>query len=175
MTAITIGNIGRVLHLEGKLDASREWLQQALEIDESAHGRDHPDVATDLNRLGEVQLAQGDLPGARDSLIRSLAIRQRTPSSFGEGINFFLLSLVAKEMGRVEAGLRLLATQYVVDTLIAHPSAEAKDLPHLRAMAATLGYDEAWLQALLSEVDAAYNQDRGQGLVAEAFPEIDDE
>lgn len=59
-----------------------------------------------------------------------------------------------------------MAACYVVDTRIGHADAEGKDLPAVRAAAAELGYDDERLQLLLAEVGAAYEQDRGQGLVA---------
>jgi hypothetical protein len=46
-------------------------------------------------------------------------------------------------------------------------------LPTVRNAPTALGYDEHRLQALLREVGAAYQSDRGQGLVAAASDELD--
>jgi Tfp pilus assembly protein PilF len=45
-----------------------------LRIAEAAHRPDHPDVANNLNNLGSVLYAQGDLAGARSCAQRSLRI-----------------------------------------------------------------------------------------------------
>lgn len=96
---------------------------------------------------------------------------QQTPPSYVEGIIFLLLGQLAAALGEPEAGLRLLAACYVVDKQIDHPDAEEKDLPTVRSAAEELGYEESRFQAMLAEVEAAYREDRGRGLVAAAFLE----
>jgi len=46
-------------------------------IDEKAFGPDHPEVARDVNNLGGVYHALGDLPAARTAFERALAIDEK--------------------------------------------------------------------------------------------------
>ncbi len=96
---------------------------------------------------------------------------QQTPPSYVEGVIFLRLGQLAAVLGEPEAGVRLLAACYVVDKQIGHPDAEAEVLPIARSAAEELGYDESRLQVMLAEIEAAYREDRGWGLVVAAFPE----
>ena len=51
--------------------------RRALAIDEKALGPDHPGVATDLNNLGLLLMAEGDYAAAEPLLRRALAIKER--------------------------------------------------------------------------------------------------
>ncbi|MCL4862237.1 MAG: tetratricopeptide repeat protein [Caldilineaceae bacterium] len=53
---------------------AKELFERALGIDEAAFGPDHPSVATDVNNLGGVLQALGDLAAARDAYERALRI-----------------------------------------------------------------------------------------------------
>jgi len=53
-----------VLEDQGDLAAAKAAYERALKIDEVAFGSDHPNVARDVNNLGSVLQAQGDLSGA---------------------------------------------------------------------------------------------------------------
>jgi tetratricopeptide (TPR) repeat protein len=48
--------------------------EQALRIDEAAYGTDHPEVARDVNNLGGVLKALGDLVGAKECCERAMGI-----------------------------------------------------------------------------------------------------
>ncbi|MCI0711712.1 MAG: tetratricopeptide repeat protein [Chloroflexi bacterium] len=71
---LNVINLGRVFYHLGNYYAAHEYLAHALQIYESAFGRDHPWVAPVLNDLGRVLLAQGDHEAARDALERGLYI-----------------------------------------------------------------------------------------------------
>jgi len=51
--------------------------RRALSIDEQSHRRDHPDVARDLNNLGELLRATNCLTEAEALLRRGLAIWEK--------------------------------------------------------------------------------------------------
>ena len=59
------------------LDDARKAVQRALAIDEKVFGPDHPNVARDVNNLGMVLQALGDLDGARKAFERALAIIEK--------------------------------------------------------------------------------------------------
>ena len=58
----------------GSLNDAKSHYHQALQIIESLCGQDHPDVATILNNLGRVSIAQGELAWMRACFERALAI-----------------------------------------------------------------------------------------------------
>ena len=58
------------------LSAARAAFERALAIDEKTFGKDHPDVATDVNNLAGVYYALGDLPAARANYERALNIME---------------------------------------------------------------------------------------------------
>ncbi|MBV9790097.1 MAG: tetratricopeptide repeat protein, partial [Chloroflexi bacterium] len=76
-TAISLNNMGSVLHAQGDLAGAQEYYRRALRIDEASYGPEHPEVATDVNNLGEVLRVQGDLAGAKEYHERALAIREK--------------------------------------------------------------------------------------------------
>jgi tetratricopeptide (TPR) repeat protein len=49
-------------------------MERALAIDEAALGPHHPDVAIDLNNLGQLLHALGDFPTARPLMERAFSI-----------------------------------------------------------------------------------------------------
>jgi len=57
---------------------ARESFERALGRDEAALGKEHPTVATDVNNLGGVLWAQGDLAGAKAAFERALRIGEAT-------------------------------------------------------------------------------------------------
>lgn len=57
--------------------AARAAYERALAIDEKAFGPDHPNVARDVNNLGSVLKALGDLPAARAAFERALKIMEK--------------------------------------------------------------------------------------------------
>jgi tetratricopeptide (TPR) repeat protein len=60
------------------LVTSRHACERALAIQEVLHGPDHPNVAIQLNNLGNVLWAQGDLAGARAAFERAIHIDEAT-------------------------------------------------------------------------------------------------
>ena len=62
---------------EGDLGQAKAAFRRALAIDEKAYGRDHPDVAGDVNNLGAVLQEEGDLAQAKAAYQRALAIDEK--------------------------------------------------------------------------------------------------
>jgi len=56
-------------------------MESAVAIDEKVYGRNHPELARDLNNLAGLLESQGEYDEARKAYERSLAIRKR---AFGE-------------------------------------------------------------------------------------------
>ena len=54
--------------------AAQAAFERALRIDEAVYGPEHPKVATDVNNLGSVLWALGDLAGAKVAFERALRI-----------------------------------------------------------------------------------------------------
>ena len=58
-------------------EGAKRILEKALKIDEKAYGPDHPNVARDVNNIGLVLQAQGDLQEARKRFERALKIGEK--------------------------------------------------------------------------------------------------
>ncbi len=70
-----LGNIGSVLHEQGKLDDAREVLSRSVAMFEATVGPDHPDIAVPLTDLGTIALAAGQLDRAAGLFERVIKIR----------------------------------------------------------------------------------------------------
>jgi tetratricopeptide (TPR) repeat protein len=75
-------NLGTLLANLGESRRARELTARAIAIDERALGPDHPDLATSLYGLAQIDASLDDRAGARTLLQRALAIRER---AFGAG------------------------------------------------------------------------------------------
>ena len=51
-TAVSINNLAGLFHTAAKYELAREMYNRALQIKEKAFGKDHPDVASTLNNIG---------------------------------------------------------------------------------------------------------------------------
>jgi tetratricopeptide (TPR) repeat protein len=73
--AVMLYRVGRVRADLGDLEAASNAFSKAVQIDTAAYGPDHPEVATDLEPLADVQERQGDLDGAATSRREAQRIR----------------------------------------------------------------------------------------------------
>ena len=102
-----LNNLGLVRYLQGDLPGAHDYLERALDTNETAFGRDHPEVASALNNLGQVLHREGDLAGARGLHERALAIKQAAPDfgpdspSVAETLNY--LGVVLHDLGELRA------------------------------------------------------------------------
>ncbi len=74
--------MGTLLTQEARYDEAHERLRRALELRTVALGEDHPLIANTLIRLGNADMARGELEAARDSFARALAISRRARGSW---------------------------------------------------------------------------------------------
>lgn len=68
---------GLYLNFRAAYALAGDCVRRALAINEKVYGPHHPDVARDLNNLGMLLKAEGDLAGAREHLERALAIFEK--------------------------------------------------------------------------------------------------
>ncbi len=76
-TALSLNNLGHLLHLLDELTGARSYLERAVVIAEKTLGEEHPLTAQYLNNLGYLLQVQGDLARARLYHERALAIREK--------------------------------------------------------------------------------------------------
>ena len=167
--ATSLNNLAAVLRDQGDLAEARGLLERALAI--WTRREDDINASRALSALADVAEQAGDLLGAMTWQRRQLALAGRQSTTYGEGLAFYRLGILAAQLGRPEAGLRLLAVSYAIDRALGLQDAEATALPEVRSQAEHLGFDEEELAAMLAEAEAAYRRDRGASLVAEAFPD----
>jgi tetratricopeptide (TPR) repeat protein len=74
-------NLGQALLDLGDLEGAKLHLHRALEISETSLGREHPDVATNLNSLALLDVMQGRYSDAESLYQRSLQIREKALGS----------------------------------------------------------------------------------------------
>ena len=75
VTANSMSNLGRVLDLQGKYAEAEKMYREALAVREKALGRDHPDIATNLNNLAKVMqdLGKDESIGVSEARARARA------------------------------------------------------------------------------------------------------
>jgi tetratricopeptide (TPR) repeat protein len=101
-----LNNLGLVRYLQEDLPGARDYLERALDTNQTAFGPDHPEVASTLNNLGQVLRREG-LAGARGLHERALAIKQAAPDfgpdspSVAETLNY--LGVVLHDLGELRA------------------------------------------------------------------------
>ena len=98
---------GTLLTQEARYDAAGARLRRALELRAAALGADHPAVGNSLIRLGNVDMARGELEAARDFFGRALAISQRArgPWHPTTASGFARLGTVSFELGAYDEAL----------------------------------------------------------------------
>jgi len=164
--ASTLHQLGSLALNQDDYPAARDWFQRSLTIKRELGYR--AGEAATLHGLGTLALNQGDYPAAQDWFERSLVIEREIGNRNGEAATFHQLGMLAWEMSRRVEGMRLVAVCLLIDQAIGHGDAKSA-FRNLAAMAAELEYTEEQLRTFLEEVAAAYQTDRGEGLLAAAF------
>ena len=78
LLAITLSNLGMVLHDLGDAAGARPLLVRALDIDEKTFDAEHPRVALRLSNLALALREPGDAAGAKPLLERALSVDEKT-------------------------------------------------------------------------------------------------
>ncbi len=76
--ATSLGNLGKVYHLQGKYAEAEPLYQRSLAIGEKTLGPEHPQVAMSLNNLAGLYRAQGQHAEAEPLYQRAFAISSMT-------------------------------------------------------------------------------------------------
>jgi tetratricopeptide (TPR) repeat protein len=100
-TGSLLSQVGTYLQGRADLDAARPLFERAVRIDETTYGPDHPNVAVDVNNLGNLLLELGDLAGARALFERALRIDEATygPDHPNVAVRVNNLGSVLRELG----------------------------------------------------------------------------
>ena len=99
-----LNELGVHLWKTGDYPGARQRFERALEIDETALGPEHPNVAVCLNNLGTLLQELGDLGGARKHLERALEIGEIDlgPDHPAVATRLSNLGIVLQELGDLE-------------------------------------------------------------------------
>ncbi|MBF0309107.1 MAG: AAA family ATPase [Magnetococcales bacterium] len=121
-----------------------------------------------LHQLATINLEDREQDLALVRLKEALAIKRRLEDQRGEAAAYFQLGRLAKELGKDDGAMRLVALCYRLDALIDHPDADSElDLFHELAEGA--GLEPFQTRDVLEEVWAEYEKDRGAALVEKVF------
>jgi tetratricopeptide (TPR) repeat protein/Mrp family chromosome partitioning ATPase len=105
---------------------------------------------------------------ARVNFERVLAIRQAIGDRDGEAAAFFHLGMLADRQGRTEAGIRLVATSWLINDELGNNYAES-DLRCLAGLCHKAAVDDPRRKSILAEVAETYEADRGRSMIERAF------
>jgi len=73
-TGRLLNQAGLYLKARAQFFEAKDLYERALKIGETVHGRDHPNIASGVNNIGEVLRALGDISGARRHFEQALKI-----------------------------------------------------------------------------------------------------
>ena len=165
--------LGGVLTQQRRYDEARAALRDALEIDVVTYGDEHPYVAQDRYKLGELARTAGRYDEALECFDRALDFQR----GLRPGANALGLSLVGRgetllAMGRAaeaEATLREALEVFAVETPAEHPDFAAARLGLGAALAAQGELEEAmaWIVEARDQLAAALGPDHPRSRLAE--------
>jgi tetratricopeptide (TPR) repeat protein len=150
----------------GAYDAAGDKFVRALNI--RLEIGDRAGEASALHQLATLDLRHEAFGAAYEKFRRALDVVQAISIRASEAAIFHQLGVLAIAMGRSAAGLRLMWVCYGIDKEIGYGDAEM-DLNNATRQGTLLGYKKAQMQAMLQEVEAAYQRDRGRSLIEAAF------
>jgi CHAT domain-containing protein/tetratricopeptide (TPR) repeat protein len=106
--AVSLGNLGVVLELEGEFDRARTLYERTLEIQRATSGSNPLEVATSLTNLGILARVTGRYAESRDHFEEAAAIRESTlgPNEPVLGFSLHNLASVLFDMGDYAAARR---------------------------------------------------------------------
>ena len=133
--ALADSGLGECLVKLDRLDEAERHLRNALAINQSIHGEDHPETARDLEALGTILLSTGRFDDAEPLLLRALTAQRNIagPNSGRVGVVLGNLGFLYFQAGRYDQAV----------------SAWSKALPITESV---LGPDHAQVAALLNNL-----------------------
>lgn len=153
--------------LANRLERISRW-QEARELLDEIRP-EHRDAGT-LHALATIDVRQGRYPEARAGFEQSLVIRRELKDRAGEGATIYQLGFVAWKMGRKREALPLVALAFQILQVIGSGDAKVA-LKNLAAMCSELEFTEDQIAELQRTTAEAYQQDRDDRLIREAFGE----
>ncbi|HPS91472.1 MAG TPA: tetratricopeptide repeat protein [Methanothrix sp.] len=151
----------------GDYEAAREKFETAMKIMQQIG--DQAGEASTWHQLATIDLRIGDYEAAREKFDKSMKIRQQIGDRAGEAATFSQLGVVAWENDKSRDAVRLIALGYQIFASISHSNAKVT-FENLCAAASQLSLSQEQFDSLQKEVVESYSKDRGQSLLAAAFP-----
>lgn len=154
----------------GDYEEARAKFEKALEIFREIG--DRAGEAKTRHQLASIMLNQGGYEEARSGFEEALRIRQEIGDRSGEATTFGQLGNVANELGDTEHALRFYLHAFLIHREIGHRHQETAR-NHVNALASELEMSQEEFDGILQEADGSYDENRGWGLIQEAFPDAD--
>jgi tetratricopeptide (TPR) repeat protein len=152
---------------KGDYEAAREKFEKSLEIKQQI-GNQAGEAST-RHQLAMIDLRKGCYEAAWKNYEKSLKITQQIGDQAGEAASFYQLGVIAWKKSASQDAVRLIALGYLIFAGISHSNAKIT-FENLCAAASQLSLSQEQFDALQKEVSESYSKDRGQSLIAAAFP-----
>ncbi len=166
--AATLHALATVDLEEGNYPAARAGFQRALQMRQAIG--DQAGAAATWHNLATVDVYEGKYGAARASFQRALQMRQAIGDKAGEAATWANLGIMAAQQEQLDAGLRLVALSFLLLQSIGHAQLQQVQ-PWVVKLASQLNYTQEQFDAMIKEVVAAYQQDRGAALLRAAVGE----
>lgn len=165
-TGRLLNQSGLYLQIRAEFLQAKGCIERALKIDEAVYGSDHPEVATDVNNLGNVLQDLGELEGAKECFERALRIGEETldPGHPKIAIRVNNLGNVLLALGDLEGAKKCHEHALRIDEAVHgtdHP-AVARDVNNLGSVLQAIGDLEGakkCIERALKIAEAAYGTD----------------
>ena len=153
-TARLMGDLGVLFHVKARYDRAESMMDGALALTEASRGKDHPDLAVDLNNLAQLLEATNRLGEAEPLMRRALAIDEASYGAEHPLVairlnNLGSLMYATDRLGEAEPLVRRMVVIFLKfqrATGHPHPHREAVLANHAHLLRA-MGRDEAFIAA----------------------------
>ncbi len=158
---------GDLYFRQGTYDQARSHFQEVLPLLQST---DNEVIECQIHhQLATIDLNQGQHEQALEGFRNSLNIKRKIDDRKGEASTFFQLGRLAKEKNDQMGCLQLLGLCQRIDEKIGDEDAQ-QELTLFNEIATATGLEKEQADTILQEVWNAYEQDRGETLLASIFP-----
>lgn len=155
---------------QGDYEEARAGFEDALEIFREIG--DRSGEAKARHQLASITLNQEGYEAARAEFEEVLLLRQEIGDRSGEATTFGQLGYLANTVDKREKALRFYLHAFRIHREIGHRH-QGTAWNHVAALAAELELSEEELKEITQEAAESYAEDRGWGLIQEAFPDAD--